>query len=92
MKEAIAFLFGFGWACNALLFLPQLIAVVRKRSSQGVSLITFGGFSVLQAIGVAHGYLQHDNSLVFGMGTSLAACGTLTVLTVYFRLQERAAR
>lgn len=91
MKEMVAFLFGVGWAMNALLFLPQLIAVVRKRSSEGVSLITFGGFSVLQAIGVAHGYLQHDNSLVFGMGTSLAACGTLTLITIYFRLKERAA-
>ena len=91
MKETVAFLFGFGWACNALLFLPQLIAVLRKRSSEGVSLVTFGGFSVLQAVGILHGYLEHDRSLVFGMGTSLAACGTLTVLAIYYRVRGRAA-
>ena len=55
MKEFVAVIFGLGLLCNALLFVPQVIAVWRKKSDEGISLITFGGFSVLQAIGIVHG-------------------------------------
>ncbi len=87
MKEIVAWLFGLGLLGNALLFVPQLVAVLRKRSAEGVSLITFGGFSLLQALGILHGTLQHDRSLIFGMSASLAACGTLTVVAGYYRLK-----
>ena len=55
MKEIVAVVFGFGLLCNALLFVPQVLAVWRKKTDEGISLITFGGFSVLQVIGVVHG-------------------------------------
>ena len=55
MKQLFAWLFGLGLFCNALLFMPQVIAVWRKESDEGVSVITFGGFSVLQMIGIVHG-------------------------------------
>lgn len=89
MKEAIAWLFGLGLLGNALLFVPQLVAVARKRSAEGVSLITFGGFSVLQVVGILHGVLQKDGSLIFGMSASLATCGSLTVLAGYYRLSKK---
>ena len=47
MKEIVAVIFGLGLGCNALLFVPQVLAVWRKKSDEGISLITFGGFSVL---------------------------------------------
>ena len=88
MKENVALLFGLGLGGNALLFVPQIVSVWRKKSDVGVSLLTFGGFSILQMIGIAHGLYQHDPSLTFGMIASLLTCGTLTTLTVFFRARR----
>lgn len=88
MKEIVAFIFGLGLIGNALLFVPQLIAVWRKRTGEGVSLITFGGFSLLQAIGIVHGLYQRDLSLIVGMSASLITCGSLTALTIFYRLRR----
>lgn len=88
MKQIIAVVFGLGLLGNALLFVPQAIAVWRKKSDEGISLITFGGFSVLQAVGIVHGLYQRDFSLVLGMAASLLTCGTLTSLTILYRLRR----
>ena len=88
MKDFVALLFGLGLGCNALLFVPQIIAVWRKRSDEGISLLTFGGFSVLQIIGIVHGLYQHDPSLTIGMAASLLTCGTVTVLTIFYRVHR----
>ena len=87
MKQFVAVAFGLGLLCNALLFVPQVLALWRKKNSEGVSLLTFGGFSVLQAIGIAHGFYQHDRSLA-GMAASLLTCGTVTSLTLFYRLRR----
>lgn len=88
MKEIVAVIFGLGLGCNALLFVPQVIAVWRKKSDEGISLITFGGFSVLQAIGIVHGVYQRDWSLILGMVASLLTCGSVTGLTVFYRVRR----
>jgi len=88
MKGIVAVIFGLGLLCNALLFVPQVIAVWRKKSDEGISLITFGGFSVLQAIGIVHGLYQHDPSLTVGMAASLLSCGSVTSLTVFYRVRR----
>jgi MtN3 and saliva related transmembrane protein len=88
MKEFVAVIFGLGLVCNALLFVPQVLAVWRKKSDEGISLVTFGGFSVLQAIGIVHGLYQHDLSLILGMVASLLSCGTVTALTLVYRLRR----
>ena len=88
MKDFVALLFGLGLGGNALLFVPQIIAVWRKKSDEGISLLTFGGFSVLQIIGIVHGLYQHDLSLTLGMAASLLTCGTVTMLTIFFRMQR----
>ncbi len=87
MKQIVAIIFGLGLGCNALLFVPQALALWRKKSSEGVSLLTFGGFSVLQAIGIVHGFYQRDLSLILGMAASLLTCGTVTALTVFYRFR-----
>lgn len=89
MKDIVAWLFGLGLLGNALLFVPQLVTVWRKHSAEGVSLLTFGGFSVLQVVGILHGVFQRDASLVFGMSASLATCGSLTALAGYYRLSKK---
>jgi MtN3 and saliva related transmembrane protein len=88
MKQMVAVIFGLGLIGNALLFVPQAMSVWRKRTDEGVSLLTFGGFSVLQAIGIVHGIFQHDASLVLGMSASLLTCGTVTLLTLLYRLRR----
>jgi MtN3 and saliva related transmembrane protein len=93
MKEIVAVIFGLGLLCNALLFVPQALAVWRKKSDEGISLVTFGGFSILQFIGIIHGLYQHDLSLFLGMAASLVSCGSVTGLTVFYKLRRlRAAR
>jgi MtN3 and saliva related transmembrane protein len=89
MKQIVAVIFGLGLICNALLFVPQAIAVWRKKTDEGISLITFGGFSVLQAIGIVHGFYQQDLSLILGMAASLLTCGTVTCLTFFYRMRRR---
>ncbi|HWT64688.1 MAG TPA: PQ-loop domain-containing transporter [Terracidiphilus sp.] len=88
MKEIVAILFGFGLFCNALLFVPQAVAVWRKKSDEGISLVTFGGFSILQIVGIAHGILQQDKALTIGMIASLLSCGTVTVFTLIYRIRR----
>ena len=91
MKEIVAVIFGLGLGCNALLFVPQVVAVWRKKSDEGISLITFGGFSVLQAIGIVHGAYQRYLALILGMAASLATCGSVTFLTIYYRVRRMRA-
>ena len=88
MKEIVAVIFGLGLCCNALLFVPQVLAVWRKKSDEGISLITFGGFSVLQIVGIVHGLYQHDLSLILGMAASLLTCGSVTALTIFYRIRR----
>lgn len=92
MKAIVALIFGLGLLCNAALFVPQIIAVWRKKSDEGISLITFGGFSVLQIVGIIHGLFQQDLSLTLGMTASLLTCGTVTGLTIYYRLRRLSRR
>ncbi|MGB9408115.1 MAG: PQ-loop domain-containing transporter [Terracidiphilus sp.] len=91
MKEIIAVIFGLGLGCNALLFVPQVVALWRKKSDEGISLITFGGFSVLQVVGIVHGAYQQDWSLILGMAASLLTCGSVTFLTVVYRVRRMRA-
>jgi MtN3 and saliva related transmembrane protein len=88
MKEIVAWAFGLGLLGNAALFVPQAIAVWRKKSDEGVSLITFGGFNVLQAIGIVHGLYQGDRALTIGMIASIITCGAVTGLTLMYRARR----
>lgn len=88
MKQIVALIFGLGLFGNALLFVPQIFAVWRKKSDEGISLVTFGGFCILQVVGVLHGYYQQDLSLILGLGASFLTCGTATALTIFYRMRR----
>lgn len=88
IREIVAIIFGLGLVCNALLFVPQALAVWRKKTDEGISLVTFGGFSVLQLVGIIHGIYEHDLSLTLGMSASLVTCGSVTALTLFYRLRR----
>jgi MtN3 and saliva related transmembrane protein len=89
MKQLVAIIFGLGLFGNAALFVPQVIALWRKKSDEGISLITFGGFSILQIVAILHGLYQHDLALTIGMAASLLTCGSVTTLTLYYRLRRK---
>jgi MtN3 and saliva related transmembrane protein len=91
MKQIVAIVFGFALMGNAALFVPQALAVWRKKSGEGVSLVTFAGFNLLQAIAIVHGIYQHDLSLILGMIASLITCGAVTLLTLYYRSGHKGA-
>lgn len=88
MTQIFDWLFGLGLGCNALLFVPQVLAVWRKKTDEGISLITFGGFSILQVVGIIHGVNHQDWSLILGMAASLLTCGSVTGLTVFYRVKR----
>jgi MtN3 and saliva related transmembrane protein len=85
LKEIVAVAFGIGLLVNASLFVPQALRILRAKSARDVSLLTFGGFNLLQLVGIAHGWLQGDMSLLLGMIASFFACGTVTVSAVVYR-------
>jgi MtN3 and saliva related transmembrane protein len=91
MKEIVAVIFGLALMGNAALFVPQAIAVWRKKSDEGISLVTFGGFNLLQIIAIVHGCYQHDTSLIVGMIASLITCGVVTSLTLFYRMKRTRA-
>lgn len=85
VKEIVAIAFGLGLLVNASLFVPQAVKILRAKSAKDVSLLTFGGFNLLQVIGVAHGWLQEDMSLLLGMLASFLACAAVTVSGLVYR-------
>jgi MtN3 and saliva related transmembrane protein len=92
MKEIVAWIFGLALMGNAALFVPQALAVWRKKSDEGISLITFGGFNLLQAIAIVQGIYQHDIALIVGMVASLITCGAVTCLTLVYRVARKRTR
>ena len=60
MKDIVAILFGLGLMANAGLFVIQAIKIYKAKSSKGLSTMTFAGFSLLQIVGILHGYFQKD--------------------------------
>jgi MtN3 and saliva related transmembrane protein len=91
MKDIVALVFGLGLMGNAALFVPQAVAVWRKKSDEGISLITFAGFNLLQVIAIVHGIYQQDKSLIVGMIASLITCGAVTCLTLFYRIKRKRA-
>jgi MtN3 and saliva related transmembrane protein len=85
MKEIIGMIFSMGLMINAGLFVVQAVKIVRARSSRGVSIFTFAGFSLLQITGILHGIFQQDWYLLAGMATSFVACTTVVVLSIIYR-------
>jgi MtN3 and saliva related transmembrane protein len=87
MKEIVAWLFGMGLVSNIGLFLPQALQVWRAKSGKHISLITFGGFHIVQTLGMLHGHYQQDFSLFWGMAINNVTCGLVTILALKYRKQ-----
>ncbi len=84
MRETVALIFGLGMVLNAALFVPQAVHLWRTKTAQGGSVLSFAGFNTLQAVGALHGYFERDFALMVGMLASLATCGSVTGLAVWY--------
>jgi MtN3 and saliva related transmembrane protein len=85
MWVVIEFIFGLALFVNALLFVPQIIQLLRTKNADGLSLITFAGFNLIQLFTVLHGYLHHDYLLMVGNLMSLLTCGIVACLIVKYK-------
>ena len=81
----IEMFFSLGLFINAALFVPQAIQLYRTKDSTAFSLLTFGGFNLIQIFTMLHGLLLHDYILAAGFFLSVLTCGTVTVMIVVYR-------
>ena len=84
-SQFVDLVFSLGLFFNAILFVPQAVTIFRKKDAQGLSLLTFGGFNVMQFFTALHGYLVRDYLLMGGFLLSFLTCGTVTFLILYYR-------
>lgn len=87
IHDVIEIGFSIGLFVNAILFLPQIIRLMRVKDARSLSLLTFGGFSFIQLFVVLHGFIMQDYLLTIGYLTSLVMCGTLTGLIIFYRIK-----
>lgn len=74
---------------NACLFVPQVIKLYRVKNSQGLSLTTFLGFNLIQAVIIIHAVLRKDWLLVIGTSLSLITCGAVNILIILYRTPSK---
>ena len=83
-KQFVDTIFSLGLFFNAVLFVPQAIAILRNKNAYGLSLLTFGGFNIMQFFTALHGYLVSDYLLMCGFLLSFLTCGAVTFLILYY--------
>jgi MtN3 and saliva related transmembrane protein len=73
---------------NSILFVPQIIRLFKTKNSEGLSLITFIGFNIIQIFSILHGYIHKDYIFMFGMLVSLILCGCVTFLIILYKFRK----
>ena len=76
--------FSLSLLANAALFIPQIMTLLKKKSADGVSLITFLGFNIIQLFTVLHGIIEKDYLLAAGYFLSVLTCGGVSFLIFYY--------
>ena len=87
LVKLIQIAFGLSLFVNALLFIPQAVVLYKKKDASEISLLTFVGFVIMQALAVLHGLVVKDYLLMFGFLLSMLSCGTVASLAIYYRLR-----
>ncbi|HMT02413.1 MAG TPA: PQ-loop domain-containing transporter [Burkholderiales bacterium] len=85
IKIMIEFLFSCGMIINAILYIPQAIRIYKSKKVDGISLVTFIGFFLIQLTIVLHGVIVEDFFLVYGYLFSMITCGMVIVLTIIYK-------
>lgn len=79
------FLFALGLFVNAFLFIPQARRIFKQKRSDEVSLVTFGGFWIIQLLTVVHALIKHDWILFTGYILALVTCGAVILLAIRYK-------
>ncbi|MCD6047485.1 MAG: putative sensory histidine-kinase / response regulator [Gammaproteobacteria bacterium] len=85
IQKIIELAFSSALFINALLFIPQAIKIFKDKSAEGVSLLTFFGFLLIQIAIIGHGLIHQDRLLIFGYILSVITCGSVVLLALYYR-------
>lgn len=80
----IEFIIGIGIFINALLFIPQIIKLIKYKNAQGISLLTFIGFDMINILLVIHGLIRHDSILFFGYMASVIMNSLVIILIIKY--------
>ncbi len=76
---------GIGGMVNALLFVPQIVKLLRCRSAEGVSLTMYAGFLVLQLVTAVDLGFHRIWTLSAAMAASAIATSTIVVLALRYQ-------
>ncbi|HEV2524658.1 MAG TPA: PQ-loop domain-containing transporter [Gammaproteobacteria bacterium] len=85
LVDFVNIVFSLGLFLNAALFIPQALRIYRTKNAEGISLVTFVGFHIMQIFTVWHGYLVEDYALMVGFLLSFFTCGMVTCLALKYR-------
>lgn len=87
LRTIVEIAFALSLFINAALFVPQAIKLWRTKNSEGVSLLTFGGFNLIQIPAILHGYFVKDYILAVGFAVSFITCGAVTALLLFYKIK-----
>ncbi|MBS0359468.1 MAG: hypothetical protein JSS53_09380 [Proteobacteria bacterium] len=87
LQDITLWFFSVAMFINGMLFLPQAVKIIQKKSAKDISLITFAGFCFIQLSSVIHGFVEKDYALMWGMGYSFITCGIVIILAIVYRKQ-----
>lgn len=89
MYALIELFFSLGLFINAALFIPQAVKIYREKTACDFSLLTFGGFNLIQIAMVLHGIIHQDWFLTIGMLFSFFTCFLITIQIIIAMLQRK---
>ncbi|MCC2625632.1 MAG: hypothetical protein K0R14_1505 [Burkholderiales bacterium] len=84
-NDIIIFYFSISLFANAMLFVPQIIKILKEKKTDEFSVTTFIGFCLTQIASILYGYIQKDWILMWGYILALTTCGTVTILIFIYR-------
>jgi MtN3 and saliva related transmembrane protein len=77
--------YGIGLLVNAMLYVPQILRLVKERASNELSYVMFCGFLCLTLSQVLYGFFRHDWIMAWGNMSTFITCGTVVCLIFIYR-------
>lgn len=74
-----------GIVANTVLFIIQAKKLYDVKDSTGLSMITFGGFNLIQLSTILYGFANNDKFLFFGYLATFIACFVITMMIPYYK-------
>jgi two-component system aerobic respiration control sensor histidine kinase ArcB len=81
----VDFLFNIALFINAISFIPQIIHLLKYKTSAGLSLLTFLSFLFIQLLVILHGLVVKDYSMLTGYLLSMVTCGAVVILIFFYK-------